>query len=132
MEVKSLAFSSSSIKLPASQDVSKVMNSKTPDCYSTRPFYTQRVRPSEAEVGDFEEEINCRGTLNTRFEESWYGLKVRNPEPIQIESLLRGPSSLQMVRTTDFKHLDWFKSICQIIESVRAFGLLDWSGPVVP
>lgn len=70
MEVKSLAFSSSSIKLPASQDVSKVMDSKTPDCYLTRSFYTQKIRPSEAEVGDFEEEIDCRGTLNPRFEKS--------------------------------------------------------------
>ena len=70
MKVMPLALSSSSIKLPASQDIFKVVNSKTPDCHSTRSFYTQKTRPSEAEVGDFEEDIDCRGTLNTRFEES--------------------------------------------------------------
>ena len=54
MAVKSWAFSSSSIKLSASQDVSKVMSSKMPVCHSARSFYTQKIRPSEAEVGDFE------------------------------------------------------------------------------
>lgn len=66
MEVKSLTFSSSSIKLPASQDVSKVMNSKTPVSIQRARFTCKNLDPRKrnaAEVGDFEEEIDCRGSL---------------------------------------------------------------------